>query len=288
MAKITATPAPYHVFNEFDQHGLTMSLARLEEETNAEYRLRLMDVFVHRANASYRGLINGITRELGLSVTEVMQIVPNSGLTMPAIVFEETKCTLYSDYPDTVLVTLDRYERAGGARTVQELADRINATGLFTVTLLPDAVATDRSMTIFDQSSIVQVEIEDISDKGVRIQLANVNLIPDTVSVESTNMTQRVAVESLMTRAGQYYIDLSSGTIFSTVVPAPGSTVRYKYRNDDLVVEASPVILHNLQSDDFKTKMFEQSPTGYDGLPNELGADIVNELLSVFPSTWGK
>lgn len=288
MAKITATPSSYHVFNEFDQHGLILGLPRLEDERNAAYRLRLMDIFVHRANATYHGLIYGITRELGLELTEVLKIVPDSGLTMPAVMFEETKCTLYSNYPATIVATLDRFTRAGGAYTLQQLTDRINATGVFTATLLTDADPTDRSMTIFNQGSIVQVEYEDISGKGVRVQLENVNLVPNTVSVESTNLTERVSSDTLLRHSGQYYVDLSSGTVFCASVPSPGSSIRYKYRDDNFIVEASPVILHNLQSDDFKTKMFHQSATGYNGLPNELGADILNELLSVFPMTWGK
>ena len=43
---------------------------RLYGEKNAEYKLRLLDVFKNKANASKEGLINGIARELDLR-TEV-------------------------------------------------------------------------------------------------------------------------------------------------------------------------------------------------------------------------
>lgn len=299
MVRTTGTPTAYSVYNELDRHGLLLGLPRLEQEKNAAYKRRLMDVFVHRASSTYQGLINGITRELGLSIIDTMSISPvvdSNGdplLTSPAVVFQDTKCTLYSDYQNgTVLLDIDRYEPTGGSWTLGELRDTINNTGYFTASLETSAEAKKRSMTIFNQSSVVIVPAEELSGAGAVIVLENRNLLPGTVTVESDNLVRRVSSEANLRLPGDYTVNHTEGMIVALGAPAPGSFVRYSYRDDSFIAQSSPVILHNLQSDDFKTKMFEQV-TNEDGdvsngLPTILGADIINELMSVYPANWGE
>lgn len=295
MPIFTLTPQSHPVFNEFDHQGLLLGLTRLENEKNARYKQRLLDVMVHRASASYEGLINGITRELGLRIIDALLIEPvldGNGdplVPNPAVVFQDTKCTLYNDFTtEDELLVIDRFEPLAGNFTLEKLVDTINDTGIYTATLLADADPVARSMTIFNQSSVAIVPAEDISGGGLRVRLENTNLIPGTISVSSPNLLTRRSTPNNL-GPGEYFVDEPSGTIFTTQVPAPGSFVRYRYRDDSFVVKASPVILHNLQSKDFKTKMFEQIGNGdpVNGLPTKLGADIINELLSVFPSNWG-
>jgi hypothetical protein len=295
MARITANPAVHSVYNEFDKHGLLLGLPRMSSERNWEYKWRLLDVFVHRASSTYLGLIHGITRELGLEIYDAISVVPvvdGNGdplVSMPAVVFEETKCTLYNDYSDDdVLAEFDRFDSASGVWTVQELVDEINATSYYTATILDDTDPTSRSMTIFNQASVGLVESEDITGKGARIKLEYDTVVPGTVSVYSSNLTEKVSAEVDLVGKGKYYIDTDNGILLTTSLPAPGSRIRYQYRDDNFIAQASPIILHNLQSDDFKNKMFEQTSEGDRALPTALGAYIINELLSVFSTSWGK
>ena len=107
----------------------------------------------------------------------------------------------------------------------------------------------------------------------------------------SDNLFNRVSSQTLLLEFGDYYIDLENGLVYSFVAPDPGSTIRYEYISDQLIAKSSPVIIHNIQSDDYQTKMFEQildeNGDTRNGLPTALGADIINELLSVRPITWG-
>jgi hypothetical protein len=253
---------------------------------------------VNRSNSTYQGLIYGITRELGFSITDAISITPELDgdgdplVTEPAVVFSGTKCYLYNDYSEAdILSTIDRWEANGGAYTMQELVNTINATGMYIATLESTVAATERSMKVFEQSSITTVPSEDISEGGTRARLDNVNLLAGSVSVSSSNLLIRKST-SVNLQPSEYYVDLATGTIISAQNPAPGSIVRYIYRQDSTTFRSSPVILHNVQSDDFRTKMFEQISSGSgntdNGLPTVMGADIINELLSVYPSTWGK
>ncbi len=298
MAITTHTPESHQVFNELDRFGLLLGLKRLEDERNAEYKQRLMDVMVNRAGSSYRGLINGITRELGFKIDEIFVLSPvrdTDGVplaTNPAIVFQDTKCKIYTDISDSengLLLTLDRFE-AGTSYTIGNLIDRINDTGYFiTHTILPDRLV-DRSMTIFNQSTVNTVISEELDSGGSRIKLQNKCILPHSIVVRSSNLTRRVGTLAELRRPQQYYIDKEEGIVYCTSSPAAGSTIRYQYRNDTYRVLASPVIIHNLQSTDFRSKMFDQmtlNDVTTDGAPTPLGAELINELLSVFPTGWG-
>lgn len=54
------------VWNFFDEFGLLLLTPRLPDETNADYKTRLLDVFKHPSGTHMVGLLNGIARDLGL------------------------------------------------------------------------------------------------------------------------------------------------------------------------------------------------------------------------------
>jgi hypothetical protein len=297
--KIKTYPQPHKVFNEFDQFGELLDLKRIQGEDNVQYKQRLLDVMVHRSDSTYLGLIYGITRELGLKILDVLEVLPaidGNGDTLaaqPAIVFQDTHCYIYSDFDNNVIhTTLSRFDSTDNAYTMGTLVNKINATGIMSATLLPGADTNSRSMTIFNQQSIIDVTDLDISDAGVRIVLPHRNLIRGSVSIQSNSLLRQVNSEIEIVASGDYFIDRVNGMIVTSSAPSPGSIIRYKYRDDRFIVRSSPVIIHNLQSEDFKKKMFTQTTDSqgntYSGAPTNLGADIINELLSVYPSLWGK
>jgi len=57
-------------FGVLDRHGLLLSLPRNRGERNLSYRQRILDVFTHIGNSSVSGLLNSISRELGLKVED--------------------------------------------------------------------------------------------------------------------------------------------------------------------------------------------------------------------------
>jgi len=67
----TSTPSVYNVWNSFDEMGLLVSLQRNPGEKNLPYRSRLIDVYANPGNSTYQGLVNGISRELGVSQASV-------------------------------------------------------------------------------------------------------------------------------------------------------------------------------------------------------------------------
>lgn len=296
MTTTSYTPVVHHVYNELDRIGILLGLPRLTGERNAEYKLRLQDVFVHQANSSYNGLINGLTRELGLAIFEAIQFnirTDPPATTKPAIIFSETKCYIHIDPTNAIPdLTIDRFDVNGDSFTLGDFVNTINAANLDIVATLCDGTDSEyRSMTIFNQSNVKLVPSEDLISTA-RIQLANKAIISNSIVLRSANLTERVTNSTLLRQSNQYYIDTENGIFYAGSIPADGSVIRYKYYIENYIALASPVIIHNLQSDDFKTKMFEQvldsSGQFNNSLPTALGADLINELYTVYPSLLGR
>lgn len=61
----------HHVWNALDEMGLLLNLKRLFGEKNEDYKKRILDVFINPGNSTHDGMVNGISRELGISKEEV-------------------------------------------------------------------------------------------------------------------------------------------------------------------------------------------------------------------------
>jgi hypothetical protein len=61
----------HHIWNAFDEFGLLLGIERLFGERNTTFKERILDVFRKPANSTKQGMINGISRDLGLDVSEV-------------------------------------------------------------------------------------------------------------------------------------------------------------------------------------------------------------------------
>jgi hypothetical protein len=68
---IFETLEAYNVWNAFDELGLLVSLDRLEGEKNKAYKKRIIDVYQNPGDSTYQGLINAVSRDLGIASSDV-------------------------------------------------------------------------------------------------------------------------------------------------------------------------------------------------------------------------
>lgn len=292
-------PESRNVWNEFDEHGLISGLSRLKAENNSLYKRRIQDVFVNRANSSYRGLINGITRELGLELFQPITINPKRSLSDgrffapdPYIKFDGSYLYLYSDYSNRVLEhQIDRFEQGGNYEHLASLVEFVNQTTYFEATLEDESYAYTSSMSILSQSNRTLVAIEDTQESN-RFKLNNPYVSKSTLIADDPSVFG-IEVDSVdsIKRLGQYHIDYTKGLITLFGIPEVGTVMRYEYTPFPFKPVASPILLHDINSENFKIKLFEQvlnDDGSYShGLPSELGTDIINELYSITPMYWG-
>lgn len=61
----------HHIWNAFDEFGLLLGIERMFGERNDAFKQRILDVFLKPANSTKDGMVNGISRDLGLDVSAV-------------------------------------------------------------------------------------------------------------------------------------------------------------------------------------------------------------------------
>jgi len=294
--RIISTPTPYTAFGALDEHGIPLSLKRLKNESDYEYKIRLEEVYSRRANSAYLGLIYGITRELGLSVYDGIWVNPKlrNGAFIapdPYVKFDGVYVYLYSDYRNGTLdCTLDRYD-AGGFEVYSRLVSRINQSAYFEAGVCPEVDQWTSSMTIVNQDNRKWIDVEDVPQSN-RFRIRRW-LCPGTVYFEDRVVfKEEKDTAGEVDSAGDYYIDYTTGIVDVYSIPVLNTTVRYCYTVFPFNALASPVILHDVTNDNFRVKMFEQilqdDGTYEHGETTMVGADIINELVSVFPGYWGE
>jgi hypothetical protein len=297
--EVVGKPSINTSWNQFDEHGLVSGLPRAIGETNASYKRRLHEVFTRRANSSYRGLVNGITRELGLELFRPILIGPKISASTgeffapdPYILFSGSHLYLYSDYHNGELeYQIDRFEPGGNYEHIQRLVDFINTSTYFTAETRDAAYLYTRSITIINQSNRLSI-IEPVQ-YSTSWRLDHKRVVPYSVRFlfDKETFVRELSYKDLIANPGDYHINYTEGIISSYNIPNTEAAIRYEYTEFPWKPWASSVVLHNINDDNFKVKMFEQvlqdDGTYVHGIPTELGVEIINEILSVVPMYWG-
>ena len=292
---VVITPVAKNISNEFDYFGMIIGLSRLPGEKNVDYRERLWDVYVNQSSSTEEGLINGISRELGLEKYEALTI-STSGPEEPRIVVDNAEIRLYSIWRTTSNFTLDAtidiFSRAGDAFYYTDLITEINNVAGFSATLKAGVDGHTRSACLLPADSYGNAE-ESIYPMHKNI-LANDAIVDKSVefSFEGRDIFAfERSSEASVVSDGDYYINYAEGMIYSYKLPTKDITVRYAYRSTELVLSASPVILHDFGSDSFREKVFlqvlQEDGTYADGLPDPEALGYINEALTVVPMLWG-
>ncbi len=302
---VVGIPITGSVYNQYDDFGLLVGLDRLPEEHNDTYKQRLLDVYVHRANSTYLGMIHGVTRDLGFSLFKPFRLRPvvlagEFTGENPVFVFNGPFLELWQDKANGVLeMEIDLFHQDGVAYTIKELYDYINANSIYFIADdLDTAHQYDRSMTILNQSNVQLIRAEPIPPTTrFTLSLPDTDegsiVLTDITFTDTFTFSNRVSAANLVLTQGDYYINPYTGDVTVYSEASLGTIARYNYiRYNTSYLTASPVIIHNMQNPNFNRLMFEQilADDGlyYDGIRTRFGADLINELLSYYPLYFGE
>ena len=304
----TLTQTDQNIVNAYDYLGMLVGLLRLPGEKNTDYRKRLWDVYVHRASASQTGLINGITRELGLKPYNAITITYNGPTTLsPRVVVTDTLVYLYSNWTlidesidANVLYreAIDIFTEGGDAYYLCGLVETINnidpSAAYFIASIENGVDEFAPSASIFGQDSRIWVDSEQLKQVH-RNKLAHTNIVPGSVTfppASASTYTNHRATENDVITDGDYYIDYTNGIIYSYLAAPTNAFCRYMYDTIPITLQASPVILHEFGSTEVQDKIFEcvlQADGTYVGaLPTSTAIDYINELLATHKMYWGE
>jgi len=298
MSTHTAIPTRKNIRTSVDLIGQLINLYRLPGEGLAEFKERVLDNYIHGANATYQGLYNGINRELGLDghtrgilIDCDRDLDGNPVSSLVGLDVTTRYLTLYSDHDsDTVQAQFDLHER-GVSYFVTELITLIdNTTGWQAVSVGLDDF--DKSSSLLQQSSMRYVH--EYGLKTTRVQNLSDVLLDDyfiTGDVMFSSETGIVhEVTSMPSQASEFKVDYTNNVLFLGQITT--GTVTFKYQKLPLLVKWSPITISSFKNEEFLDLITEQildeDWNVIDGIPTPEGAEYINELLSVAPQYWGE
>jgi len=284
-----------NVWNHYDEYGLLLGLQRITGETNWQYKRRLLDVFVNRSNSTYNGLINSITRELGLSFYYPISINPRINLITneflasdPLIEFNGVYLNLYSDHKNDLLdYQIDRYQTGNNYETLINLVNFINTTTFFEASFIDTKYQYNKSNNIINQTNIVPYKEQLLPSTKHKLKYSH--LVNSSVYLsDRITFARKVTV---INKTGDYTLDYTNGLLTSYSTPSIDASIEYKYIEYPFNPIASQIVLYDINDSNFKVKLFEQilqyNNQYTDSISTELGNDLINELLSLYPNYWG-
>lgn len=102
----TFIPKPTVIRGPLDEQGSLLNLDRISGENLVDYSKRLRDTFTNRASSTYEGLVNGINRELGLDLKDLIKIdlkhLGEGDTSVPGIIVDPTKITVNINYSNLI------------------------------------------------------------------------------------------------------------------------------------------------------------------------------------------
>ena len=300
---LEAEPVTHNVIGPLDQLGQLVDLARLDGESFKNYKHRVLDTYVHRANATYQGLINGITRELGLLQFDALTIDVKNGSgglpESPRIVVASTEVILYNKWSGEddyeIDKTINIYNRSGNTYNgffMEDLVSEINSSTYFSATIGVNVDAKTHSITLLQQSSDRNIPVESVPS-ATNFKLEYGDITEESIFFDEVNVFRNLkAAEVDVVSAGDYYVNFSTGRVVVKTLPSGSGAVRYISRRMPYVVEASPISVIDFKDEKFRKEVFHTvilpDGTTLNGIPTPEAIDIINQLFSIKGMYWGE
>jgi hypothetical protein len=297
--QIVGTPELRNVVNKFDLSGVTLTLKRLEGESNAEYRKRLWDVSVHPGSPLYQGVASSIARDLGYLRQPAMEIdlkLDSAGgpiAVSPRFEMRANRVILYSDWRPDGTEVIDKeirtYQLGDEGYYLDDLVAAINQSQCFSATILQDTRPNLIASTLVRITSGIIIRDDPIrADRQSKLDheyIARSSLAFTEKTVFNTEITGNPAA------SGEFSVDYVNGRVHAYDLPDGEGSCSYHANIFPLEVEAVPVQIFTFQDEDFQSELFHKatldSGAEVNALPNVEGAEIYHQLFTETEVFWG-
>jgi len=295
------TPTHRHFENELDYSADLVSIERMPNESNADFKQRVLDVNVHPGGPTETRVINGLARDLGflrelaLTIDVVKDANGDPTAASPRVLFLANRVILYSDWRPDGTAVVDKeirfYQPDDDGFYLNDLVDEINSSTYFTATINGDIRSNLHSFLLIREDSL-NVIFSDFIDSKKKNDLVGSYLVKDGIffGAESVDLQEEVTFDP--SSSGEYLIDYTSGSITTYEDVAVENTVTYYHNIFPLKIDYTPIQVFSLGDDNFVDELFVQETlqSGEDTktLPNTEGSEIYHQLFKETNNLWGK
>ena len=287
------------IMNPFENWGSLMDVTRLPGEENPSFAKRIQEARVRRGGSSYQGLINAITRDLGLKREDAIHIRRKPSFdgdmwdTMIRVV--DNHLQLYRRYVTEKNKSLDiEVDLRAKPRLADVVADINSRSSVFKAGLLADGQAFSHTLLNQENHKLVQDEAVPMAT-NFRLRNKNLKLGSVTFSDRDVFLTEQSSLSAVVAD-GDYYVDYVNGFVYTFNMPDTESTVTYRYIEIPFKLERSEVVVNDVNSRSFRKHFFTQVAqdlyddpelSTLDGRPTAEMFKAIDELLHVSDVYWG-
>ena len=263
-----------------DNAGQLLSLPRFENETLSDYKDRLLDHVRNRANSSRKGLNNAIPRMTGVGKKHILTLdVIDSSIIEPYVEITSKYLRLISD--SVVDLQLDLHDL-----TIGDINLTIEASSTsFKVSYYDDTYQNIKGTKLLYDNNIRLSGLEFFNNtKLARLQNGHI------INLNFSSDKHRIKKASINDVTGQYdyFINNNEGIVYTGDINT--DAISYLYYDMPYKIYYSPIVWYPLNDKDIDD-IIKDSVLTDDGIErlilNSRGADIINELTSIHPLTWG-
>ena len=293
----TYTPVQIEAADGLDEIGLRFSMARLQGETLANFRRRLILESRSRSGPSEREFIQSINSRVAEFEVPVFDITldldSNDEPLAPDPFLEVTSTHIraYSDQANgTIDVEVDFTDRSNGL-WLRDIKTAFDASSFFSIAVLDTDYTYKRSMQLRFGDSARYVGRQVLLQRFVNdLGKTSKNLTSFRVDDTTVFAVEQDTVAAV-TEDGDYYVDYLNGTVFTYTLQAGIASYAYQefpYRLYWAAVRAYPYNdddLKHLHKDDL---ISDETGAAAPSMLNSLGARIANTVLAAHPIEWGE
>lgn len=301
LPSFKGTPIKKHIANELDYAADIVSIKRLSDESNADFKQRVFDVTVHPGGPTYTGIINGLSRDLGFirKLAFTIDVLKDANgdtiASSPRVLILANRVILYSNWRPDGTATIDKeiriYQPEDDGFYLEDLVAEIDSSSYFSATINPDVRPNLHSSSIIREDSL-NIVFGDYIGVNKKHNLAGQYICPDSITFEKTDFIFDTEISwSPPSSAGQYYVDYTNGTIETYSEPQENA-ITYYHNVFPLNIDWTPIQVYSLTDEDFVDELFTvetlQSGEEVRKLPNAEGAEIYHTLYKETNNLWGK
>lgn len=302
-----------NIHHAIDELGALVGVERDLGEPAQDYRDRVWDVYVNKANASYGGLLYGANRELGLLSEPAISFSVASGVYLdsgPRIDIEQARIVLYSEWKvgRTPTVELTISIDAGKpndwcdyhAHYMKDVVDIVNAnSAIWEATIVDSSMQYRLAQELVPVTSVKLWKIQSLNSKHNKLEKDYI--VPDSMIFNNPNLINESAYRGIdfdfsyefvgPSAESDYWIDHDRGYVTLGLEYPSNIRCSYLYHDLPLVVKALPMKLYEFTDEYFQNTLYKVKQDSLDlearSSLSPLAAGWINKLLLISNTTWG-
>lgn len=291
LIKLPITGTGRNILTKMDDHGYYASLARLDGESIANFKVRMASVYTRPANATINGLTDAIARELNLGHQELISIASSGSLKLdvePEFIRVSGQGTGGIQKIDIVNVDQDGFWILP---TIGKVVSGLN--GVLGITATTTAAVTELPAVLLEQQSSYVTEYDEQVPPTNSFRLGYYKYgqeITGTVISGTVYFTDDITfateVNGIPESAGEWNLDQSTNTIRAYSTPVAPVNIIYTHSilesGMTMSLVGNGVKVMNLMQSEVQSMLFQNSGIG------ATAKSVIDELRTVDGAFWGK